>query len=533
MSVPQGLFPVSSAANGRPASLGVRSKSPLAVNRPARALVRQGHADVRVSRRSAANRTSPAGPARWISAWALAAVLMAAGAVPTDQATQRTTLEVPGADMAASVPAAVPAESPVPPASAAAPLLTGAGQRIYENTRLLVLQVRTLLKTQDSQAAVGSGFLVGEGGLLLTDYHVVSQYALQPGRFRLVYAGIDGREGALELLAIDVVNDLALLRPADAAPLTGRGAVPLRPVDAPLPRGARIFALGNPLDVGFAVSEGNYNGFVERSFLPKLFFGGSLSSGMSGGPALDEQGQLIGVNVEVRRDGEQISFLVPAAAVRALLARGAGGEPITTAAWAEIARQLTAHQAKLTERFVALPWRSAGNPRYRIPVPREDFMRCWGSSVAQTTYGVQVERSNCEMDSRIFVSDALQSGFITVRHEVYDGTRIGALRFAKRYSALFLNEFIGSDSRLMTAAQCVENQVTQAGLPLKAVICLRAYKKLPGLFDLNVLVATLDGATVGVQGRFDAYGVTLASARKLAAHYIDGFAWTPAHHASH
>ncbi len=126
-----------------------------------------------------------------------------------------------------------------------------------------------------------------------------------------------------------------------------------------MPRGARIFALGNPLDVGFAVSEGNYNGFVERSFLPKLFFGGSLSSGMSGGPALDEQGQLIGVNVEVRRDGEQISFLVPAAEVRALLARGAGGEPITAAAWAEIARQLMAHQAELTERFVALPWRSA------------------------------------------------------------------------------------------------------------------------------------------------------------------------------
>jgi len=487
-----------------------------------------------VSRLAAPNRRGSAGPATRVTAWALAGALLAAGTAPAAQPAQRTTLQPPCTDTAASTSAAVPAQSPVPPASAATPQVTGAGQRIYENTRLLVLQVRTLLKTQDSQAAVGSGFLVGEGGLLLTAYHVVSQYALQPDRFRLVYAGIDGREGALELLAIDVVNDLALLRPADAAPLVGRGAVPLRPADAPLPHGARIFALGNPLDVGFAVSEGNYNGVVERSFLPKLFFGGSLSSGMSGGPALDEQGRLIGVNVEVRRDGEQISFLVPAAAVRALLARGAGGEPITTAAWAEIARQLTAHQAELTERFVALPWRDAGYPRYRIPIPREDFMRCWGSSsVAQNTYGVQVERSNCVMDSSIFVSDALQSGFITVRHEAYDGTRIGALRFAQRYSGYFHSESAGADSRLMTATQCVENQVAPAGLPLKAVVCLRAYKKLPGLLALTVLVATLDAATAGVQGRFDANGVTLTSAQQLAAHYIDGFAWTPAHHASH
>ena len=101
-------------------------------------------------------------------------------------------------------------------------------------------------------------------------------------------ATVDGRQGALQLLAFDVIHDLALLRPVDPAPLAGRGAVALRPQDEPLARGARIFSMGNPLDVGFAVAEGNYNGPVERSFLETLFFGGSLSAGMSGGPALDD-----------------------------------------------------------------------------------------------------------------------------------------------------------------------------------------------------------------------------------------------------
>jgi S1-C subfamily serine protease len=411
------------------------------------------------------------------------------------------------------------------PAAAAENPVSGAGQRIYERTRLRLLQVRTLLRTQDSQASVGSGFLVGDDGLLVTNYHVVSQFALQPERYRLVYVSVDGREGALQLLAFDVVHDLALLKPVDPAPLQGRGSVALRPADEPLARGARIFALGNPLDVGFAVAEGSYNGPVERSFLPTLFFGGSLSPGMSGGPALDDAGQLVGVNVAARRDGEQISFLVPADAVRALLARGRAAAAINAPAWPELTRQLLAHEAALTERFTQQPWRGAGHARYAIPVPQEAFMRCWGSNSAPAQRGLQFERSDCTMDSRIFVSGALSTGYVEMRHEAYDGSRLGLLRFNQRYSGSFANEFVGVDERQRTAPRCVERTVDRGGLPLRAVVCLRAYKRLEGLHDLSVLVATLDGRTAGVQGRFDARGVSLASAQRLATHYIDGFAW--------
>lgn len=474
--------------------------------------------------------TAPAGraPGRWRRrGWAgvAAVLLIGAGGAACAAAPERA----PAAASAAEPPAGPPATAT---ATAPAPALSGPGQRIYEQMRPRLLQVRTLLKTQDSQSSVGSGFLVGDGGLLVTNYHVVSQYALQPARHRLVYVTVDGRQGALELLAFDVVHDLALLRAADPTPLSGRGAVPLRPADEPLPRGARIYSLGNPLDVGFAVAEGSYNGPVERSFLQTLFFGGSLSAGMSGGPALDEQGRLVGVNVAARRDGEQVSFLVPAAPLRVLLERGRSAAPITAPAWPEVARQLLAHEGRLTERFLALPWRSAGHGRYAIPVPQEAFMRCWGRGSPQAARGLQFERSDCEMDSRVFVNGALLTGYLTVRHEAYDGSKLGALRFAERYSASFGNEFVGRDDRQRTAPRCVERSVDRAGLPLRAVVCLRAYKKLEGLHDLSVLVATLDGTTSGVQGRFDARGVGLASAQRLTAHYLDGFAWTGPKNAS-
>jgi hypothetical protein len=388
--------------------------------------------------------------------------------------------------------------------------------------------VRTLLKTQDSQSSVGSGFLVDDTGLLVTNYHVVSQYALQPNRHRLVYASVDGHQGALQLLAFDVVHDLALLKPVDPAPLAGRGAVVLRPAAEPMARGARIFSLGNPLDVGFAVAEGSYNGPVERSFLRTLFFGGSLSPGMSGGPALDEQGRLIGVNVAARRDGEQVSFLVPAEHVRALIERGRAAAPVVAPAWPQVTRQLLAHQDNLTAQFLALAWRHAGHARYRIPVPQETWMRCWGQGSPQAVRGLQFERSTCQMDNGLFVSGALSTGLLSVRHEAYDGSKLGALRFSERYSASFRNEFIGNDDRQRTAARCTERslQATAQSLPLKAVVCLRGYKKLEGLLDLTVLVATLDSASGGVQGRLDAKGVDLVNAQRLAQHYLDGFAWT-------
>jgi S1-C subfamily serine protease len=426
---------------------------------------------------------------------------------------------------------AQPAPVPVPtPASAAEAPVSSSAQRIYERTRSRLVQVRTLLKTQDSQSSVGSGFLVSDDGHLITNYHVVSDYALQPERHRLVYADADGRQGALQLLAIDVIHDLALLKPAEADAFKGRGAVGFR-AEAP-PRGARVFSLGNPLDVGFAVMEGSYNGLAERGFIPTLFFGGSLSPGMSGGPALDDGGQLVGINVAARRDGEQVSFLVPAEFAKVLLARGRAAPPMTAPAYPEVTRQLLAHQADLTRRFVAQPWRSAGHPTYRIPVPQESFLRCWGQGSPQASKGLQFERSDCEMDSRVFITGSLSTGYLTVRHEAYDGRRLGVLRFAQRYSASFTNEFFGRSNRQRTAAQCKEETVDRGGLPLRTLVCLTAYKKLPGLYDLSVLTATLDQSTAGAQGRFDAYGVSFDNALLLTRHYLEGYAWTAPKNAS-
>ena len=414
----------------------------------------------------------------------------------------------------------------VPQEAAAAPSAPSASsQRLFEAVRGSLLQVRVLLKSQSSQRSVGSGFFAGPNRIV-TNYHVVSDYALEPDRYQLTYQLADGRTGPLDLLAIDVRHDLAVVAlsgdAAAAARVTGV-VLPFRPAALPLARGEPIYSMGNPLDVGFAVVSGTYNGLVERSYYPNIFFGGALSAGMSGGPAVDSSGRVIGINVATRRDGQQVSFLVPAAFAQDLLARSAKAQPLRTSAYPEVTRQLMAHQEALTQRFLHMPWRTGGDTRYRIPVPQEEFMRCWGSGSSPESKGLQYQRTDCMMESGLFINESLTLMPLYMRHESYDGSQLGALRFARQYSLSLRNESLYG-GRATTPMQCVERLVDANGLTARGVVCLAAYKKLKGLYKATVLVAPNDRARHGFLGRFDMQGFSLSNALALTDHYLRGFA---------
>lgn len=437
---------------------------------------------------------------------------------------QALALVLCSAVLAPAVAQTAPAKAAPPDPPASAPVSLSA-RKVYEQARSQLVQIRTVLKGQASQTSVGSGFMVSAQGHMITNFHVVAEAALQPERHDLVSVTADGREAPVRILMLDVLHDLALLKLSDPKAAATFDALPFRPEAQKLAQGERMYSLGNPLDVGFAVIEGNYNGLVERSFYPQIFFAGSLSGGMSGGPALDQEGRVIGVNVARRVDGEQVSFLVPAAFASALLARGRDAAPLALPAWPVLTEQMMGHQQLLTDRFIAQGWKLATHPRYQVPVPPDRFMRCWGSSEPSRTGGLDFERSDCVMDTRIFMGE-FTTGAISVRHESYDGRKLGTLRFSARYAQSFRNEhFDRRRPDQQTRPQCHEDFIDRDGLPLRAVVCLRAYKKLPKLYDVSVLVATLDEPKSGVQGRFDAQAVSYPNAMKLAQHYLEAYAW--------
>ena len=396
-------------------------------------------------------------------------------------------------------------------------------QRAYEGARDKLVQIRTLVRHSETQASVGSGFFVSVDGLIVTNFHVASQLALEPERYRGVYVAVDGKEAPLQLLAFDVQHDLALLRAQPG--VTDHAALGFRPADAPLARGERIYSLGNPQDIGFAVTEGSYNGLVERSFYPRIFFGGTINAGMSGGPVLDDSGRVVGVNVSKRIDGEQLSFLVPAEFAQALMQRGAAATPLTKPAFAEVARQLLLHQEQVAKKFLATPLKSQQQGGYSVPVPDDALARCWGRGRDRDFKAFDLERTDCQLDSHVFAGETT-TGYIHVRYEAYDAPKLGALRFASLFGRSFRNESFGvQGTSKMTAAECSESFIDRAGMVMRAVVCMSAYRKLTGLYDASVLVASLNRDTQGVQGRMDARGVSFANGLKLVEQYLNGFKW--------
>ena len=142
------------------------------------------------------------------------------------------------------------ASTPKPKVAAGDAQVSAQARSLYERTRDSTAQIRVLLGASDSHAATGTGFVVGSGGLILTNYHVVADKALEPDTYQLEFVLPGGRRGPLEIVAVDVVHDLALVKgdTGDTRALNFR--------DTPLKKGDQGFSLGYPLSQGLTVVEG-------------------------------------------------------------------------------------------------------------------------------------------------------------------------------------------------------------------------------------------------------------------------------------
>ena len=134
---------------------------------------------------------------------------------------------------------------------------------------------------------------------------------------------------------------------------------------------------GNPHDLGMILVPGTYNGLQKYSFYPRIHFTGAVNSGMSGGPAVDANGQIVGVNVASA--GNQLGFLVPAEALQRLLARFQQ-EGQSKDLRADIERQLLASQQSMFSQILNADWKLKDFGIGKVPDEVVPFVRCWGES---------------------------------------------------------------------------------------------------------------------------------------------------------
>ena len=288
-------------------------------------------------------------------------------------------------------------------------------ESIYAAAPPRLLQIRTLVADAGQQASIGSGFLVSADGLAITNYHVVSQAVLEPKTYRLEYAAADGSRGELSVVGVDMPNDLAIVRLAkrDAPFFTFDSAA----MEGSPPKGERLYSMGNPLDLGFTIIEGTYNGLVDRTYNDRVHFSGALNPGMSGPPPVSAEGQVVGVNVATRRGGQLLSFLVPARYAAALLQR-VREEKTPPDLRAEIGRQLAAWQSALHRSFAEKGFRSTVLGPYLAPETVAPWFNCWANTNAGATPRprASINSINCKADTAVYVAPDLNTGAIQIDH---------------------------------------------------------------------------------------------------------------------
>ncbi|MFZ2162951.1 MAG: serine protease [Sideroxyarcus sp.] len=398
------------------------------------------------------------------------------------------------------------------------PKPSSSAQRLYSRAQSDIVQLRSLLRSGRTQSSVGSGFLIGTSNLVVTNYHVMSQIALEPDIYVGEYVDTNGKRGTVELLAVDVLHDLAVVR-------IGRKGNGFFNVPDKLPvlmQGQYLYSLGNPLDLGFAISEGAYNGIISRSFYDQLMFTGPINSGMSGGPSVTVDGQVAGVNVSKRLDGELVSFLVPVRFVRDLLKKVAAQKQVPEDFKLVVGQQLLDHQTTMVERLVKTPLTFKDLKPYRVPVWESDQVRCWGRSNSKQNKPYAMNQVSCSMESALFVSNQTQVGYISIQHKLLQSTELGSLQFAVLASNHFKSQIRGGhkDTRY-TAPQCVEQFVGNGKLPSRAVLCVWAYRKFPELYDFTLLTASTDDGKMSLQSRIDASGVSYENGLRISRIFLE------------
>ena len=416
--------------------------------------------------------------------------------------------------------AQAPAVQAATPAQAVAAATSENARDVLARVRPAVIQIKGFFGSNTAQAFHGTGFAVAEDGVFMSNYHVVAQQVQFPDKYRLEYRTAEGKTGAITVLAIDVRHDLAVVRAAGHAP------APLKLESAALAKGERAYAVGYPLDVGLTITEGVSNGRVEDSFDPRIHYSGAINGGMSGGPAFNAAGNVIGVNVSGYRFEQLVSFLVPAEHAQTLLERS--HKPRTGAAGLnkEVQAQMRAHAGEL---LGALKGEMLTQPTsgYRLPAKLAPFIDCNASGDPTPGQPVQIVRINCAAKAGLYVQQGLYSGDLKYSHFVLSTDKLDAWRFAHRLSELASATGAYGSRRHVGPFSCDNRNLRLKGFDASVMVCVRGYRKLEGLYDFTVRVSSLNGSKRGFASHLDMYGLDFDAGMGFINRYVAAMEWNP------
>ena len=197
--------------------------------------------------------------------------------------------------------------------------LPSPARKAYEVIRPSIVRVRGLAPDkaggEDTEKSVGTGVVIVDKGIILTNLHVV----LGAKRVQVVFA--DGLESEATITGVRPEHDLAVLQaqtiPDDLFAATMRST-------ADLALGDQVVAVGFPFGIGPSVTAGVVSGLRREFRSPEgkrvltnlIQFDAAVNPGNSGGPLVTPDGEVVGIVTGILNPTDQrffvgIGFAVP------------------------------------------------------------------------------------------------------------------------------------------------------------------------------------------------------------------------------
>jgi putative serine protease PepD len=198
---------------------------------------------------------------------------------------------------------------------------------IYQRTQKGVVEITVTTSRstnpfggQQTQQAQGSGFVYDSNGRIITNQHVVDGATSISVRFW------NGKTYKAELVGSDPSTDLAVIKvDAPASVLT-----PLTLADSnAVAVGDNVVAIGSPFGLENTVTSGIVSALHRQMTSPNNFSiddsiqtDAAINHGNSGGPLLNAEGQVIGVNAQIESDSggnDGVGFAIPSNTVKSIV----------------------------------------------------------------------------------------------------------------------------------------------------------------------------------------------------------------------
>ena len=166
-----------------------------------------------------------------------------------------------------------------------------------------VFPATVLITAEDKHGqpqSLGSGFLVSPN-IIATNFHVIENSYSGFVKFvnkKEIYEieGVVGYSSEFDLALIKISNNIG---------------TPLSLTSPAIDIGQKIFAIGNPLGLEGTISDGIISGIRNFDDFSVLQISAPISPGNSGGPVVDENGDVVGVATFTITEGQNINFAVP------------------------------------------------------------------------------------------------------------------------------------------------------------------------------------------------------------------------------